>query len=632
MKITNEIVGKWILLGINSSCILALSAVGVRKLNNNYKVREDKFAYYVNSLWYSFVLILVSIFTVVPTIYNKHVLGNIFNDNLSEGLPWFYLLIFGIIVIIIAINVYDKIIKAKYHLQLKYSFLLFTISIIFWYNRCFTDNYEFYPLSVNYNISWLKILDLPFFIYTVIVILLLFHSLFVNSKKCKYSSTLVADSPLEDAEYDQYKRTQVYQSFIYSIRNNKFSKSRALSIGLVNKWGEGKTSFLNFLKKDLKSHEDTIIVDFNPWYSTNANNVTYDFFQTLDAELSKYIYTGSLLRKYAKSLTNLNSVYNPFKYLPGSLVDEKSNKEYFNSINALICKVNKRIIIIVDDLDRLDNKEVFNVFQVIRNSADFSNTIFVTPFDKEYVLNSLIENKIHKPIEYLKKIFDVELTLPPISQEFLRLIAYELLLDAVKDTSQALGEKQSNLNSFEQQIERIFDGSMLSRVEKYQVIQSVILNKLINKRELNRFCNSLKISIQTIKDFVYLPDFLILELIKYLDIEVYRNLMENDNYWVSIPSMKQTGVDKKGLYNLRMRFNLKSVDDQLKISKKHFDILESENVKNNDTIKKLIKALFLEPATNEFQEKFAFCYINNFIHYHRLEFNRIEYALPDENL
>ncbi|KKX47284.1 P-loop NTPase fold protein [Sphingobacterium sp. IITKGP-BTPF85] len=432
---------------------------------------------------------------------------------------------------------------------------------------------------------------------------------------------------MEDAEYDQYKRTQVYQSFIYSIRNNKFSKSRALSIGLVNKWGEGKTSFLNFLKKDLKSHEDTIIVDFNPWYSTNANNVTYDFFQTLDVELSKYIYTGSLLRKYAKSLTNLNSVYNPFKYLPGSLLDEKSNKEYFNSINTLICKIDKRIIIIVDDLDRLDNKEVFNVFQVIRNSADFSNTIFVTPFDKEYVLNSLLDNKIHKPIEYLKKIFDVELTLPHISQEFLSLLANELLLDAVKDRSEEIGKTPPNIYSFEQQVQQILNGSI--EIGKSRIIKSVILNKLINKRDLNRFCNSVKISIQSSRFFVYLPDFLILELIKYLDIAVYRKLMENDNYWISIPSMEQTHDEKKDLYNLRIRFNLKSVDNQLKISMKHFDILECENVKNNETIIRLIKELFLEPSANEFQAKFAFCYINNFSHYHRLEFNRIAHAIPE---
>ncbi|KKX47285.1 hypothetical protein L950_0227305 [Sphingobacterium sp. IITKGP-BTPF85] len=162
MKIVNEIAGIWILLGINFPCIFTINVTETLKLHTHYRVRESKYSYYINSLWYSFTLILASIFTVIPSIYNKYILNNIFSDNLSNGLPWFYLLIFGIIIIIFAVNICGKIIKVKYHLQLKYSFLLFTISIIFWYNRYFTDNYEFYPSSVNDNISWLKILDLPF--------------------------------------------------------------------------------------------------------------------------------------------------------------------------------------------------------------------------------------------------------------------------------------------------------------------------------------------------------------------------------------------------------------------------------------------------------------------------------------
>lgn len=149
--------------------------------------------------------------------------------------------------------------------------------------------------------------------------------------------------------------------------------------------------------------------------------------------LSRYTYTGALIRNYAKSLTQLNSVLNPAKYLPQNWVDQPSNQNYFDMISKLLIKLNKRIFVIIDDIDRLDNDELFEVLRMIRNSANFPNTVFLVPFDKSYAMHAMTEKKIYNPQEYLKKIFDVEVSLTPIHESYLQPVFLQVMGDFIKN-------------------------------------------------------------------------------------------------------------------------------------------------------------------------------------------------------
>jgi len=54
----------------------------------------------------------------------------------------------------------------------------------------------------------------------------------------------------------------------------------------------------------------------------------------------------------------------------------------FKEINDSLKKINKKIVIFIDDLDRLDKEEVVEVIRLIRNTANFHNTFFVGPMIK----------------------------------------------------------------------------------------------------------------------------------------------------------------------------------------------------------------------------------------------------------
>jgi hypothetical protein len=71
--------------------------------------------------------------------------------------------------------------------------------------------------------------------------------------------------------------------------------------------------------------------------------------------------------------------------------------------------------VFVDDLDRLNSKEIIQVLKLIRNSSSFPNTFFIVALDKSYVINSLINDKNFIDGSYLDKFFQLEVYLPEIT-------------------------------------------------------------------------------------------------------------------------------------------------------------------------------------------------------------------------
>ncbi|MFL0119784.1 P-loop NTPase fold protein, partial [Tenacibaculum maritimum] len=81
----------------------------------------------------------------------------------------------------------------------------------------------------------------------------------------------------------------------------------------------------------------------------------------------------------------------------------------------LLKKLNKRIVIIIDDFDRLQANEIFEILKLIRNTAGFDTFTYVVAYDKEYLVKSLKNNNIPNPEKFTEKIFLREIELLPVT-------------------------------------------------------------------------------------------------------------------------------------------------------------------------------------------------------------------------
>ncbi|AMK15495.1 P-loop NTPase fold protein [Methanobrevibacter olleyae] len=120
------------------------------------------------------------------------------------------------------------------------------------------------------------------------------------------------DAPINERSEDKLHRMNFVDSLAKSIRN--YSSNDCIVIGLMGKWGSGKSSIINLLESEIK--EDICILRFNPWNYPSQNMLISSFFDELTILLDKLgidekvkIYLSKYKSKILDNLIDLGSTY-----------------------------------------------------------------------------------------------------------------------------------------------------------------------------------------------------------------------------------------------------------------------------------------------------------------------------------
>ena len=207
-------------------------------------------------------------------------------------------------------------------------------------------------------------------------------------------------------------------SIVGKLKNTKFSKDEAFAIGITSEWGAGKTTFLDLLSNRIKEEGFAEIVLFNPWMCQSPEQLTRDFFSSLRHQLSdKYPELSNPIKKYARYLGAISvPVHRIAKIKFNNLAIEKSLYKMKLELSERFSELDKRVVVTIDDLDRLDSDEVFEVLRLIRNTASLSNIVYLVAYDKSYIIKVLENKNISSPSAYLEKIFQLEIQLPIVQE------------------------------------------------------------------------------------------------------------------------------------------------------------------------------------------------------------------------
>ena len=395
----------------------------------------------------------------------------------------------------------------------------------------FTVYYLFaWRLSINYVLK--PYFDIFFIFIGLLLIIHCYSFLWLQKKRTENSGIgFYSDTPIENPEEDELNRKnyakEIAKKILYS--NNKSS----LAIGIVGEWGSGKTSFLNLLKSNLDTKEN-IIVSFNPWNSSSPENLTDDFFNSLGGELKKYDSKMSLLlNTYVKSLSQTEPTLKiPFFNLkPRNWVGKKTIEEKFRLINKLIKRHGKKCIIFIDDLDRLGNREIMEVLKLVRNTANFHNTVFVVAYDRSYVDSAISKSNSFNHTKFLEKIFQVEFTLPEFRVE--KLIKY-------------LEKKLANFpseQSISSKIAKTISSSFFHKSYYRQKDISAFGEIIKTHRDINRLINTFSLSYERLSGEVDVEDLLKITAIRIKFPDIYQHFSSNLNKYIK-PS---SSAEKFGL-------------------------------------------------------------------------------------
>lgn len=90
----------------------------------------------------------------------------------------------------------------------------------------------------------------------------------------------------------------------------------------------------------------------------------------------------------------------------------KSVSEVKREIKKELIDRQKKLVIVIDDIDRLNQSEIRQIFRLIRVNADFPNTIYLLAFDRKIIEKNLEEQVGVSGKDYLNKVVQVNFDVP----------------------------------------------------------------------------------------------------------------------------------------------------------------------------------------------------------------------------
>jgi hypothetical protein len=327
---------------------------------------------------------------------------------------------------------------------------------------------------------------------------------------------------LEDSHNGTEDNEESYSHLISQIEPILFEDhfESSFSVGIVGSWGIGKSSLIKSIERKIiqSNRNDIIFFKFSPTLNHNQDQLINEFFLNLSNNLK---YRNGFLSKdlkiYSSKLVELLDKKGMTFLLNTIFPNDLSILEYFEKISAEIKKQDLRIIISIDDLDRLSPDEIFEVLKLIRNTSNFPNTVFLVALDKEYVIDALKQNKDFVNDRFLDKYFQLELHVSKTPEQILFTFLEEKMeqLLVKRDVNQSL--RTSIILSLK---------------------NSDITNHLLNYRDVKKFINQFILDYCLVNKDLNTPeidfvDLIRITLIKILYPKIFKTLVYNKDIFTN---------------------------------------------------------------------------------------------------
>jgi hypothetical protein len=185
-----------------------------------------------------------------------------------------------------------------------------------------------------------------------------------------------------------------------------------LVFGVDGPWGVGKTSFVNLAELYWERASDKVIVcRFEPLRYASEPDLADRLIRDLSAAIQNKVFAPEF-RPAASRYSRLIKGKADVSFLGFKLSLEPSQEtvdELLDDIDEVLRRIGRRVIVVIDDLDRLDAKTVNNVLFATRRTFKLSQATYVLCYDTEVLAGGKEEGS--RAREFLEKFVTVKLNL-----------------------------------------------------------------------------------------------------------------------------------------------------------------------------------------------------------------------------
>lgn len=419
----------------------------------------------------------------------------------------------------------------RYHYGNAFIAILIFFVVTTGYYRFFSDVYRFVPIvgCVAYmDVLWTLTIA---FLGEAIINKQVKKKLEEDEEK----ASILLDAPIETPSEDDF---DYYSEALHIGRTlAHLPQNRTVSVAVLAPWGNGKTSFVNLIKYAIRYGDNEkplfehIIIEFNPRQSKNVDAIQEDFFKALTESLPNEANARDKISDYLENI-GIQEIHPLLRVFAGLM--KSTRNDVTNAVNEALDRLGKRLIVIIDDFDRLTAREIIEVLKLIDKNAAFRHTVFITAYDDTAVTNALREYESKEGIAYIDKFFTVRFHLPLRSEHGVVNSLYRKLQGKVADDIELLPIMN----------------------QQYWIVAECVRNL----RDVKNFCNMFLIDYAfNSTQEINFREYFLLELMKFRYYDDYYNLY------------KRTYIEDRSLfkradatYTLRREYSRKKQEEEPK--------------------------------------------------------------------
>jgi predicted KAP-like P-loop ATPase len=337
-----------------------------------------------------------------------------------------------------------------------------------------------------------------------------------------------ADSPLRDASMDALDHASFAKALAKSLC--ELAPAEGLVIALHGPWGSGKTTILNFVKQFINEEPEEhrpIVIDFAPWWFSGQHDLTQRFFDQMAGHLKETEHVSQETLRLISEFTNAISelpisvpLLSSFARAGAKILDafrearQKDLTKLKSKLEKALRAFGRRIIVVIDDIDRLSADEIRQIFGLVKAVANFPNITYLMGFDREIAVKALESfQDLGKGKEYLDKIVQVSWQVPPPEDYMLPTLFVPSLNKAAEGTPEELVDQQDLLNMF-----------------------AILRDFLRTPRDCIRLSNALLTTYPAVKGEVNFTDFIAIEALRVFVPGVYELVRANPERFAGVVS------------------------------------------------------------------------------------------------
>jgi hypothetical protein len=317
------------------------------------------------------------------------------------------------------------------------------------------------------------------------------------------------DRPIAESGEDLLGRSTVVAGIIRSI-----VVDHVPVIALTGPYGDGKTSVLNLVSKELERREDVLFVRFSTWLPMDEKTLVSTLLGSIVERLETKLFVPKIRRQFVEFTRML------FAILPGvptsikDLLKKPSQDEQIAELKSSLSRLPLRVAVLLDDMDRMQKLELDALFKVIRGVPEFPQLTYVCAFQWDALIELLRkdagENGRETARKFLEKFFPDEIPLPHIEDTLLA-TEFERRFYSICDQNGLLMDADER---------KKFQDDFRTLWEIY------IKGFITNLRRLKLFVNRINRAVAVIGHEA------LLELIRMINPVVYEEIYRNARYFI----------------------------------------------------------------------------------------------------